>query len=707
MQENESFNVKLYRIEIRQGEELKGLLSPVESGRERLLRPGKISAENGANERECLLVYEVLRKDNVLWAEVVGLWTDIGIKESEKTLRSALLIRSRKDNFCWAICWGFGRYLLRYERINSTFGRDLAIYSTKVKSLNQMKTLQLDLARRSVETRFPVGRDVYEFAVNPLGQYLQKISGKILIEGLSVHKEFSVRKEFSVSASNSIDMKLGRTPENLLKDLDLIEKKLEKMQEDSVSDKGNSNLLSLFQKIKLVTDKKIKEKADKKLVEHYRLKNLDTELSFSFYDPSFSRCQYTVKGSNAKFDLDYPLENRDLKTIFDKVLTSSLTSIKIVSAGGGGKKKPIKDLIRSSLVYEKKEYDLKDGKWRCSLGGGEADHPQSVLNSELAHKIYAGDATPTWIESHENEEISRVIGVAENWECSDFSKLKDLDIKRLIESRLESTLELTDIEFLTEFGDGDGGDSVKYKLKNILAYTCQLDEKYGGKRPDLILLEGRWYSVDQDLIQRLDQTIESYMNLPKSYQLPKLQLDSDDKAECEGSYNRRIVSSLSEQSETPIASALLDKNLVILGSTSKFEICDVYIEKGCYVHTKIRSGAGEISHLFRQGVNSAIALLNDKEIFAKAEKILKEKSKSHIKLSKPRKVVFVILPYIKNNGSKNTNSRERSSGKLQSLPLLAKLSLVSAVEELSKLGLKVELYLPGVESVQKRIGTIG
>lgn len=129
-------------------------------------------------------------------------------------------------------------------------------------------------------------------------------------------------------------------------------------------------------------------------------------------------------------------------------------------------------------------------------------------------------------------------------------------------------------------------------------YHCLVSEQ----RMDGILyalVEGRWFSVADSLVNQVDQAIAA---IPTA----TVALPAGQVGESEGAYNARAATSVAELT-------LLDRKLVSPeGAATKIEFCDLLSTDGSLVHVKRKSRSSTLSHLFAQGIVSAAALVDGK-----------------------------------------------------------------------------------------------
>jgi uncharacterized protein (TIGR04141 family) len=194
-----------------------------------------------------------------------------------------------------------------------------------------------------------------------------------------------------------------------------------------------------------------------------------------------------------------------------------------------------------------------------------------------------------------------------------------------------------------------------------------------------LLNNGKWYSVEKDFVDQINQTYETIT--PYAKQLPAYGDGS------EGDYNARVAL------ESPDEFALLDKkNISISTAVSPVEPCDLYRAGKEFIHIKRYGASNLFSHLFNQGLVSA-------ELFKRDEKfrqLLNDKLPDDHKLVNPAispepneyKVVYAVIS---------------ESDEPLNIPFFSKISLRHARQRLNDMGFPVELAKINVKNEVKNL----
>lgn len=222
---------------------------------------------------------------------------------------------------------------------------------------------------------------------------------------------------------------------------------------------------------------------------------------------------------------------------------------------------------------------------------------EDSLNSKLISALQCGDTSTTYMAAPE----------AIDWEDIESFTINgtrdkiydDLDLDEYLGEHSASSLASLSLSILKQ-----RGVTVKYsrsqqtdRLWNV--YQCLISEQHLGSQL-YVLIEGKWFEVDQTLSSRVDRYFAS---LPSSSGLIAAA-----PGETEPEYNLRVAR------ENPSEYLHLDAKIVRPGGASSgIEFCYLLGSDGTLVHVKRKSRSATLSHLFAQGTVSAVSLLGDPE----------------------------------------------------------------------------------------------
>ena len=177
------------------------------------------------------------------------------------------------------------------------------------------------------------------------------------------------------------------------------------------------------------------------------------------------------------------------------------------------------------------------------------------------------------------------------------------------------------------------------------------------------LNDGNWSIVDKNYYDDLTQYIQSIAIYPGKY------LPNCSKGEKERWYNEYASNSSQDF-------LLFDRKTITIRGRGGFEFCDIYDQaKLNAIHVKKYGSSSVLGHLFNQGIVSAHMF---KENSAKKEINAQQIDKKNHNIDEVKNVIFAII-------SSNQDSE-------LSIPLLAKIVLREAAENIRKLGYGVYLY---------------
>lgn len=226
------------------------------------------------------------------------------------------------------------------------------------------------------------------------------------------------------------------------------------------------------------------------------------------------------------------------------------------------------------------------------------------------------------------------------------------------------------------------------KNKHILAIRADNGEQYASWQAYKCLYaevdhngisycinNGRWFSVDQDFVQMVNQEYESIpvsnmAFLPHSTEYTR-----------ESEYTQAFVES------DPDHLLCMDTKVVSHGGgRSKVELCDILTEDKTFIHIKPYSSSATLSHLFNQAVVSAELVMSDQEFREKANAKIKDEGGSEEFLISSDCHPNVILAIL----SEHCEPRPP-------IPFFSKIALRYAVRRLRTYGCKV--YIKNIPKV--------
>jgi uncharacterized protein (TIGR04141 family) len=165
----------------------------------------------------------------------------------------------------------------------------------------------------------------------------------------------------------------------------------------------------------------------------------------------------------------------------------------------------------------------------------------------------------------------------------------------------EDLLDAVQIELFNDEGcRPPSAVSRKLSLRTWLAFEVpNNDERF-------CLYDGRWFQMDQDYLERIDQAVSDIFSTQPLVALSPWQAKYKD----EDAYNKALAKDLT--------GIVMDKKLIRTDlHTRGIEVCDVFVPGSALVHVKRAESSASVSHLLAQGLVSADSLRRDEK--ARAE----------------------------------------------------------------------------------------
>ena len=127
-----------------------------------------------------------------------------------------LLIRG-EGNDAWALCYGMGFQALDQAEVDPGFGQRIAMRTADPRELSSLTRTTLDQRSRTDRFSIPSGDHLRGFGVGDFGEIVTRLVAKADIPGLAGGKS-----PLRIRGADALSVPLGRTPESLVKDLDVL-----------------------------------------------------------------------------------------------------------------------------------------------------------------------------------------------------------------------------------------------------------------------------------------------------------------------------------------------------------------------------------------------------------------------------------------------------------------------------------------------------
>ena len=375
----------------------------------------------------------------------------------------------------------------------------------------------------------------------------------------------------------------------------------------------------------------------------------DIELaSFEFDDDIDLLRSVTAKATTADGEEKEILSGRDSVTIYTRVSIEVFWNVakRLYAAFGDTKYKeryPWLDKIR-----EERDKDITE-----------------KLDQELVRRIVDNDLQKLWLAIPEVVLWEEIEGFSYKHKEVKPDKsgpvlVQDLDIHEWIENtKIPKDFSATQLKHKDIFIYWqDGRSASSWSVYRCLNAEIDLDQK------KYILNDGDWYNIESNYVAEVDQF---YKSIPDS----KVALPPYD-SKTEPVYLKAVVAGSSNF-------ALMDRQEVMIGgSRSRVEFCDLYSKNKEIIHVKKYGGSSVLSHLFSQALVSANCFLHETEFREKVNELLPQGFKLADTVMQPVAKDFEICIAV----------MSKEQGALE-LPFFSKVSFKHAVKALRNLGYNV------------------
>lgn len=179
--------------------------------------------------RSALLIKGTMRTPSVSWAGALHVLTGETIELGNETAAAVLLIRA-EDELAWGLTYGMGFQLLDQRKVDAGFGQRIAIRTADPRDLNSLTRTTLDQRSRTDRLSIPGGDHLRGFGVGDFGELVSRLVAKAAIPSLTGGK-----KPLRIRGADALSVPLGRKPEQLVKDLDVLSEILERAPEPDLA----------------------------------------------------------------------------------------------------------------------------------------------------------------------------------------------------------------------------------------------------------------------------------------------------------------------------------------------------------------------------------------------------------------------------------------------------------------------------------------
>ena len=179
-------------------------------------------ADTAVGGRSALLVHGLMRTPSVSWAGTLHALTGQPVDLGNETAAAVLLIRDQEEH-AFALTYGMGFQLLDQAKVDGGFGQRIAIRTADPLDLNSLTRTTLDHRSRTDRFSIPGGDHLRGFGVGDYGEIVSRLVAKAELKALT-----GGAKPIRIRGADALSVPLGKKPDQLVKDLDVLTAILEK-----------------------------------------------------------------------------------------------------------------------------------------------------------------------------------------------------------------------------------------------------------------------------------------------------------------------------------------------------------------------------------------------------------------------------------------------------------------------------------------------
>lgn len=314
--------------------------------------------ENTVGGRDAVLVLGTIATPTVSWAPALHALTGTPITLGNDTAVGVLLVRGANDS-AWALSYGMGFQALEPSHIDPGFGQRIALRTADPRELNSVTRTTLDQRSKTDRFNIPSGDDLRGFGVGDFGEIVTRLVAKASLPELT-----GGTKPLRIRGADALSVPLGRTPDSLIADLDIL---------DAILTKPAAPGLAVLEQLVPVKRPEVISSLEDALEDeldaddpklglswpHERIDDNSTPSSFKFIGAGRSKPQDDVP------ELDHVLEALKKATTGERVERLSTLKVQLYREVDEPMSKAIP--VRQWLAFETEDhgqrYCLHDGKW--------------------------------------------------------------------------------------------------------------------------------------------------------------------------------------------------------------------------------------------------------------------------------------------------------------------------------------------------------
>lgn len=185
-------------------------------------REGFTAADVTVAGRESVLVLGTISTPSVPWAPTLHGLTGSPVVLGNETAVGILLVRGAADG-AWALCYGMGFQALEQNNIDPGFGQRIALRTADPRELNSLTRTTLDQRSKTDRFSIPSGDHLRGFGVGDFGEVVTRLVAKATLPELT-----GGGKPLRIRGADALSLPLGKTPDALVADLDVLDDILSK-----------------------------------------------------------------------------------------------------------------------------------------------------------------------------------------------------------------------------------------------------------------------------------------------------------------------------------------------------------------------------------------------------------------------------------------------------------------------------------------------
>lgn len=363
--------------------------------------------ETDVGDCKAATIYGAMHSDKAKWSEALSKLAGFPITQKGITPAALLLIHLKPDStedpeVVYALSYGMGFQLLEPAYIDNLFGQRIVIRTADPQKLQSITVTTMDDRSKTSRASIPLGDGLLGFGIGDIGEAVSRLSAIA-----EINTSRASNKPLRVRGADALNLPVGLNPEEVLKDLQELERILKSEPQDA---------LKMLDQLALVRNPGTKDQLNSNLLDalennesrigiswpHERINENGTPDSWNLKGLKQGRTGRTLQGIPEWSDIQEYLSGFPVEDRLNAVGKAKIQLFKDAHGEDAITQDiPLMKWIAFETNLDNSTYCLYDGKWY------QIHHDYAQLINTQIRNIFERSSTPpefpTWNEGEDEE----------------------------------------------------------------------------------------------------------------------------------------------------------------------------------------------------------------------------------------------------------------------------------------------------------------